>query len=70
MDLLETPWKGHLDCARCGSAGSIEFGMCQVCLWPVARRPVSYLARKVSTEPANVEVAMQPDLSKVAATAG
>jgi hypothetical protein len=23
-----------LDCARCGSAGSIEFGICQVCLSP------------------------------------
>jgi len=35
----------HLDgnCERCGSAGSIEFGMCQVCLEPVSMRPLAYL---------------------------
>lgn len=22
------------DCARCGSAGSVQFGMCQLCLSP------------------------------------
>ena len=32
-----------IDCERCGSAGSIEFGMCQVCLTPQALSSISYL---------------------------
>jgi len=36
------------DCARCGSAGSIEFGMCQVCLTPPTAHLVSYLTPPAS----------------------